>query len=145
MADIELRHFDDLLNNRLQAQLSTIVGILPDDVAWPEKTYTPVKGTPYLKPEIAARLRTPLGFGADSVQEWTGTYQIGVFVSRDQGTRLQNQIASQLLRAFPRGLAMQTPQGVWLTIMRGTAPVPVSFGDWSNLPLQLDWFAHEPP
>lgn len=143
MANIELRHFEDLLNNVLRG--ASITGIAAADIAWPEKTYRPQKNIPYVKPEMAARNRRPLGFGADAVQEWTGTFQIGVFVPRDSGTRLQNEIASQLLRAYPRGLAMQTPQGVWMTVTRSTVPAPVPFGDWVNLPVMIDWFAHEPP
>lgn len=140
---IQLRYFEDLFITRLSSSLQTnaIQGISDDNVAWPEKTYVPSKGIPYLKPELAARVRTPVGFGADAVQQWTGTYQIGIFTPRDTGTRLQNQLASQILAAFPRGLALQTPDGVWMTVTRGTAPVPVPFGDWINLPVQLDWFA----
>lgn len=144
---IELRYFEDLLNAQLNTAVDAqlLAGITPVDVAWPGKTFTPTKGKPYLKPELAARVRTPVGFGADSVQEWNGTYQVGIFIPRDTGTRLMNELASTVLRTFPRGLAMQTPDGVWMTVTRGTAPVPVPFNDWINLPVQIDWFATEPP
>jgi hypothetical protein len=143
---ITLRYFDDAMNNTLQAALTanTIEGI-GENIAWPEKTFAPVKGVPWLKPELAARSRRPVGFGADSVQQWDGTFQVGIFVPRDSGTRLQNQIASQILAVFKRGLALQTPDGVWITVTRGTAPVAVPYGDWINLPVQIDWFATEPP
>lgn len=139
---IELRHFEDMLNRQLEA--APITGI-NGNIAWPDKTYVPTKGVPYLKPELAARARTPVGFGADSVQQWTGAYQVGVFVPRDTGTRLQNELASQVLAAFPRGLTMQTPQGIWMTVTRGTVPVSVPFGDWLNVPVTIEWFATEPP
>lgn len=144
---MELRYFEDEFNRVLSQALEggTITGIGQDQVAWPEKTFAPRKGQPYLKPELAARARRPVGFGADAVQQWDGTFQIGVFVPRDQGTRLQNGIASQVLRVFHRGLAMRTPEGVWINISHGTAPVPVPFGDWVNLPVQIVWFATEPP
>jgi hypothetical protein len=144
---MELRYFEDAFNGVLAAALlsGAITGIEDRNVAWPEKTFSPQKGVPYLKPELAARARRPMGFGADAVQQWDGTFQIGVFVPRDSGTRLQNGIASQILRVFHRGLALRTPDGVWMTVSHGTAPVPVPFGDWVNLPLQIVWFATEPP
>src|SRR3954470_2680426 len=117
--DLELRHFDDAL----QAILANAVlpGINGDaQIAWPEKTFTPTKGRPYLKPEMAARMRQPMGVGADSVQQWTGTYQISVMVPRDTGTRLQNQLASAVIRAYRRGLSVTTPQGVVLVITAST-------------------------
>ncbi len=89
-------------------------------------------------------MRQPLGFGEDAVQEWTGTYQIGIFLPRDTGRRLGDQIASQLLALFPRGLDLQTTQGIWLIVTRGTVPVPVPSNDWILLPVIIDWFAHEP-
>ncbi len=140
--NIDLRNFEDVLNGRLRA--STISHIVAAQIAWPTVTYLPKKGTPYLKPELAARDRRPIGFGADGVQEWTGTYQVGVFVARDSGTRLPNEIASSVLKAFPRGLSLQTAQGIWVIVTRGTVPVPVPFGDWVNTPVMIDWFAHEP-
>lgn len=140
---IELRHFVDLLDARLAG--ATIVGIAAANIAWRDKTYVPVKGVPYLKPEPAARQRTPMGIGADAVQQWDGAYQIGVMTPRESGGHLRDAIASQLLALFPRGLSMQTAQGLWMTVIRGTAPESVPFGDWINLPVTISWFAHEPP
>lgn len=144
MVDIELRYFEDALIGVLSAALP-IDGIASDQIAWPEKTFVPTKGVPYLKPEMSGRARRPVGVGADSVQLWTGFYQVGVFVPRDTGTRLQNAIASQVIKAFPRGLSRQTPQGVELIVTNSTAPSPVPFADWVNLPVQIEWFATEPP
>src|SRR4051794_12599222 len=141
--DLELRHFDDALNGILAN--AVLPGINGTQIAWPEKTFTPTKGKPYLKPEMAARLRQPMGVGADTVQQWTGTYQISVMVPRDTGTRLQNELASAVIRAFRPGLAVTTPQGVVLVITASTVPAPVPFADWMNLPVQIQWFAHEPP
>lgn len=143
-ADLELRYFDDALNGVLKAGLP-IDGISSDQIAWPEKTFVPTKGIPYLKPELAARVRRPVGFGADSVKQWDGTWQIGIFVPRDTGTRLMNAVASIVIRTYPRGLRLTTPQGLTMSVTNSTAPVPVSFGDWVNLPVQIEWFAFEPP
>jgi Bacteriophage related domain of unknown function len=142
--DLELRYFEDAFIAVLQAALP-IEGIPDDQIAWPEKTFVPKKGNPFLKPEMAGRTRRPVGFGANSVKQWDGFYQIGVFVPRDTGTRLQNQVASQLLRIYPRGLGAQTPQGVQIHVTNSTAPTPVPWGDWINLPVQVEWFATEPP
>jgi hypothetical protein len=142
--DLELRHFDDALNGILAT--AVVPGINGDvAIAWPEKTYVPIKGKPYLKPEMAGRNRRPMGVGANSVQEWTGTYQVSVMVPRDTGTRLQNQLASAVIRAYRRGLSVTTPQGIVLYITASTVPAPVPFEDWINLPVQISWFAHEPP
>lgn len=143
MSIFQIRQFEDALNTTLAT--APLGGISAGQIAWPEKTYVPVKGLPYIKPELAARARRPVGFGADSVQQWDGTYQVGIFVPRDSGTRLQNIVASEILAAFPRGLALQTTEGLWMTVTRGTVPTPVPFGDWVNLPVLIDWFSFEPP
>ena len=139
---IDLRGFEDVLNKTLLN--ATIPHITSAQIAWPDVTFTPTKGVPFLKVEMSARVRRPLGLGADGVQEWTGSYQIGVYVQRDSGTRTSNEIASALLAAFPRGLALQTAQGIWVYVTEGSVPVPVPYGEWVMLPVQIDWFAHEP-
>ena len=105
----------------------------------------PTKGRPYLLPRMAARSRRPMGVGADSVQEWTGIYQVGVIVPRDQGTRLENEIASSVLKAYRRGLTVETLQGIFVIVTASSAPPSQPFGDWVQLPVQINWFAHEPP
>lgn len=142
MIAISLRYFEDAFNAVLAA--AALPGIT-SNIAWPNRTYVPAKGVPYLKPEMAGRTRSPAGFGADSVQRWDGRYQVGVFAPRDTGTRLINEIASGVLALFPRGWAAQTPEGVWIRVVNGTAPAPVPFADWINQPVEITWFATEPP
>jgi hypothetical protein len=139
MAEIRLRDLQDVLHGQLAAAAIT------SEVAWPNKVYTPTKGVSYLKPENAGRARTPLGFGADAVQSWNGTYQVGVFVPRDSGEREQDTLANKVMEAFPRGLNLPTSQGVHVIISHSSAPAPVPFGDWSNLPVSIHWFATQPP
>jgi hypothetical protein len=139
MTHISLRTFTDALNGQLSAANIT------SEIAWPNVVYTPKKGVSYLKPENAGRSRIPMGFGADSVQQWRGIYQVGVFVPRDSGDREQDNLASKILKAFPRGLSLQTNQGIFLIVEYSTAPSPVAFGDWVNLPASIHWFATEPP
>lgn len=139
MAELNLRDITDALNGVLQAAAIT------SEIAWPNRVYTPKKGVSYLKPEFAGRARTPLGMGADAVQQWTGIFQIGVFVSRDTGEREQAELATKVMTAYPRGKTMVTPQGMRVIVSHTSAPAPVPFGDWSNLPLQVNWFATQPP
>jgi hypothetical protein len=137
---MELRGFQDAFNARLQA-----AGIT-NEIAWPNVVYSPTKGVSYLKPENAGRSRTPLGFGADGVQMWNGIYQIGVFAPRDAGEDEQEELASKVLEAIPRGLNLPTPDGsINIIVSHCTAAVPVPFGDWSNLPVSVTWFATETP
>jgi hypothetical protein len=143
MLNIDLRYFEDAWNAVLGA--APLTGITAAQIAWPEKTFTPTKGVPFIRAEMTARNRRPMGFGADCVQEWTGIYQIAIFVPRDGGTRLQNEIASKVLTAFPRGLTAVTPQGIVMIVTRSTTPSAVPWNDWINLPVQIEWFAHEPP
>lgn len=134
-----LRSLIDVLNARLgQAGLTT-------PIAYPNNVFTPQKGVSYLQVELAGRGRTPLGFGADSVQQWSGIYQISVYVGRDTGTREQDEIAQKVLNAFPRGLNLPTPNGGANVIVEySTAASPEVFGDWSNLPIAIHWFATDP-
>ena len=135
----QLPEFQRVFNERLRTAAIT------QEVAWPNIVYRPKKGVAYLKPESAGRMRSPLGFGADSVQQWQGVYQVGVFVPRDTGELEQERLASRVMAAFPRGMTLRTSQAIDVKISHSTAPAPVPFGDWSNLPVQVYWFAVEPP
>lgn len=134
----QLRDFDDALNARLrQAAITT-------EIAWPNVSYVPTKGRPYLWVQNSGRQRTPLGFGADGVQQWTGMWQISAMVGRDSGTTAQAELAQKVLAAFPRGLNLPLRNGSPLIISGATAPVPIAFNDWSNQPVIVSWFALEP-
>lgn len=137
---LQLRNFTDALNKQLAA-----ASIMPEAaIAWPNATFVPVKGKTYLKVEMAGRSRRPVGFGADGVQQWTGIYQVGVFVPRDTGDREQDAIATKVLGAFPRGLNLTSNSGPTVIIEFASPAAAVVFGDWSNLPVQIFWFATEP-
>ena len=135
---ILLRDFTDALNTQLQT-----AGIT-QQIAWPNRVFVPKKGVSYLQVQCAGRARAPLGFGADGVQQWTGLYQVSVYVPRDSGDREQDAIASKVLAAFPRGLNLATPQAITLTVTSSTAAPAEAFGDWSHLPATVNWFAIEP-
>jgi len=136
-----LTEIDDAFNNQLQA--AAIVDAT--QIAWPNVVFVPTKGTPYLKPEKAGRARMPLGYGADAVQQWTGVWQVGVYVPRDSGEHEQARLAGAVMDAFPRGLTLTTPSGLRILVSHTSAPLPVPVGDWSSLPVQINWFATEPP
>ena len=100
---------------------------------------------PYLDVQNAGRARSPLGFGQDSVEQWTGIYQVGVTVPRDTGDRDQEVMTQKVLAAFPRGTNLTTSAGNYLTIEYSTVPGPVAFGDWSVMPVLIHWFVTEVP
>jgi hypothetical protein len=132
-----LRDFVDALNTRLVgAQITR-------EIAWPNSVYVPKKGVSYLAVEMAGRARTPIGFGADGVQQWSGIYQVSVFVPRDAGDREQDALVSKVLAAFPRGLNLPTPQNINLIVEYSSAPSPVVSADWSSVPTAVHWFATE--
>jgi hypothetical protein len=133
------RYFTDALNNAL------IGAAITSEIAWPNRVYAPKKGVPFFDVQMAGRARTPLGFGQDSVEQWTGIYQVGVMVPRDTGDRDQDILAAKVLAAFPRGLNLTTNNGNYLTIEYSTVPGPVAWGDWSLMPVQIHWFATELP
>jgi hypothetical protein len=137
---LQLRAFEDVLNARFTA--AAIVP--PGQIAWANRTYVPTKGQPYCAVELAARARSPLGFGADGVQQWRGSLQVSVMFPRDTGTRDQAVMAQKVLDAFPRGLNLPlNGTGSPLIVEYSTAAPAVVFGDWSNLPVQISWFATE--
>lgn len=136
---ILLPEFQRVFNDQLRkANITT-------EVAWPNIVYKPKKGVAYLKPENGGRTRMPLGFGADGVQLWQGIYQVSVFAPRDTGELDQEKLATQVMAIFPRGMTLKTAQDIDVKISHSTAPAPVPFGDWSNLPVGVHWFAVEPP
>lgn len=137
MSNVTLRGFTDALNARLVG-----AAICPQ-IAWPNAVYSPVKGVNYLSVAGAGRARQPVGFGADGVQQWTGLYNVGVFVPRDAGDREQDILAGKVLAAFPRGLNLPTAAGAVLIVEYSSVSTAVPFGDWSQLPVAVHWFATE--
>jgi hypothetical protein len=136
-----LREFDDCL----AAALLAAAIVPPAQIAWQNRTFVPTKGSSYLSVSMAARAHQPLGFGIDSVAQWVGTYQVSVFVPRDAGTREQATLAQRILAAFPRGLNLPLASGGSnLIVSDSSAGAPFVFNDWSNLPVQVSWFALDP-
>ncbi len=133
----QLRGFTDALNTQLVAAAIT------NQIAWPNVVYVPKKGTYYLSVANAGRARAPVGFGADGVQRWTGVYQVGVFAPRDSGDREQDGLASKVLAAFPRGLTLPNTRGSPVIVEFSSAATAVASGDWSQLPVSINWFATE--
>lgn len=137
---VALRSIMDALNGQLQS-----AAILPaPQIAWPNRTFVPTKGVPYLAVQMAGLSRQSLGAGADGVQQWNGFYQVSVFVPRDTGTRAQDDMANKVLDAFPRGLNLPTTNASPIVVTTSTVDAPVAYNDWLNAPCRIAWFLTEP-
>jgi len=83
----------------LAAHLDTYVQAHPIDVAYPGKTYTPVAGTPFLRPWFLPA-RT-ISADLNTTNDYTGILQIDVFWPSGQGTWDAMDVAAALIAHFP--------------------------------------------
>lgn len=71
------------IHTALDTRLSTLAGGVA--IAWENIEYTPVKGTPYLRPTVIMSPSSLLGLGLDDLQMNEGIYQIDLFYPVDKG------------------------------------------------------------
>lgn len=120
------------------------MGQLGGTIAWEGVAFAPVKGTPYMATSIASRAAQTLGIGPFVPRFWSGVYSILVSHPSGEGLGPAYEEADRVLRHFPRGLSM-TSGGLVVTVESATVRPSYSASDWVNVPVQVSWYAEEPP
>ena len=118
----------------------TLAGV----VVQQDGVYMPVSGVPYLKCELSGYNDTPAGFGANSMMQQVGTFQLSVMRPSTEGVKRGRDLADRLVALFKRGTNISLPNGQTL-IIDYTSPQPAQIhGDWISVPVVVNWFASLP-
>jgi hypothetical protein len=92
------------IRSALTARLLTLGGL--PDVAWENKDYKPVLGTPYLRPEVLWAEPTQAAIG-DAGANWEkGIYQITLVYPDGEGNGRINAMSGKLKDLFKRGTSL---------------------------------------
>jgi len=106
-------------------------------------TFMPAAGVPYIRGDLPAYQRTPLGIGSDSARQARGTYQIRVVRPSIEGSAQAMSIAARIAYLFARGTSLVMETGALLIIENATEAPEQPSGDWLIVPVIVTWFCTE--
>lgn len=101
------------LDSRMQAFLDTLPE--PPDVAWENRTYSPMIGTPWMRPTLIPGDVRPSSIGAAGRDEADILYQIDVFTEYGVGKAEGIDLADKVATHFKRGTVL-TYGGTTITV-----------------------------
>jgi len=109
----------------------------------------PGQQAPYSRATMPALSRTPLGFGADAVIQFSGTYQVLVSCPQGSGRNVCMRMGDVVSAAFPRGraitfTALDTGTNHTVSVMISHAQPPMTNGDWISVPVLIEWMGTDP-
>lgn len=112
-------------------------------IAWEGVSYFPDQSTPYLGVRMSAMSRRPTGPGVNTVNEWSGKYQVSVWYPVGAGMQAVLTKVDELLAQFSRGTSVVTTDGLTVTFNTPTPTPAIQEGNWVHVPVILPWFAYE--
>lgn len=130
----------------IQAALDAYLGAQVTDlpIAWEGIHFDPDSAA-YLAVRMAARTSEALGPGQYSTIEWSGVYQISVYLPSGGGTGAALLRGDTLCALFRRGLSLRTTDGLDVIVFDST-PMPALVDPaWVHVPVQVNWIAYEVP
>jgi len=122
----------------LDTRLGTMSGL--PDVAWPNRTYTPVIGTTYLRPTLLPADSIAATVGTSGTDENIGVYQVSVFTEagngKSAGMVMSDLIASHLKRDTELTYNSRTVR------IKNVSQSPASTsGGWFQIPVNIEYYA----
>jgi hypothetical protein len=128
--------------NAKDALLTRLVAMSP---VWPTQyeniEFDPTPETSWRRAVMIFDGPTPMGAGAETVEEWLGIMQVSLFVPRGESAD-PALVHAELIRAhFPRSLCL-TDDGFSVTITGCKIHTGMLEPQWYHLPLSIDWQAY---
>lgn len=94
-------------NSRIAAALNTHLAALVltpvHAIAWENKTYTRVIGTPFLEPSVLPNRTDVAAIGANAPRRHRGIYQVAVYGAQNVGEIPGTEIADRIVEHFAHG------------------------------------------
>ena len=122
----------------LATHLSGLSGV--PAIAWENVAYTPIVGTPWIRPTVLMGQPRQAAIGDSGPNEQVGVYQIDLFYPPDQGVLPVNTMAGKIEQRFKRGTQL-TYNGIRLTISKAYISALSQESDWVQVPVNINFFA----
>jgi hypothetical protein len=106
--------------------------------------FEPSEGVPYLYGRMVSLVRTPIGYGANAVVQYSGTYQVNCNCPMEQGRAYAGNMARAITAALNRGSVVTTTNGVTVSIINSSAAPAIDNADWITVPVSISWFCSVP-
>ena len=135
----------------IDAQLATI-SFDPARIAFLNVVFQPVAGRPYLRASMPSLTRKALTMGADRLTgiggagatvQWDGVYEVDAVWPTNAGSDGCSQMEDTIMRLFPRGLTLNTTDGIFVHFDTPTPLPPRPDGDWYRGCVRCPWWALE--
>ncbi len=130
---------DDILG-ALNRHLDTVRAGTP--VAWPNRIYPPIQGTPFLQISFLPFDTRVAELGRTGRNLHEGIYQISARYPPGEGHGEAMAKAAALMSGFRRGVAIDN-NGVTVQIRRASQNPSIQEQNWFHVPISVYWFAFE--
>lgn len=127
---------------KLEARLSANAGGVA--VAWPNQGYTPVHGTPYLRPTLLPARIEQASLGSTGYNRERGIYQIDCFYPVATGRKAGMTKAEALAVVFKRGTVI-SGTGFSIRIVNAYVGAMRQEPNWAVFPVIVEYLADTPP
>lgn len=112
-------------------------------VAWENVAFTPVKGSPYIKPALLPGEPSQAECGEAAQNMHPGVYQISIYAPAGGGSGEIGTLRDSLLDHFKRGTVLNY-MGVSVTITRAFPGPVIQETDWQHVPLSIYFRVYAP-
>ncbi len=113
----------------LQYQLELFKANYSIDIQYPNVSYSPTQGTPYMIVDFLHKEVTPVGVGATSLRRSRGVMQLSIMTTAGDGGGLKKEIIEALRPFFQAGTSI-TYNSVTARVTNFYLGSYVSSGDW---------------
>jgi hypothetical protein len=108
-------------------------------VAWENKKYTRVIGTPYLEPFLLPGEPVQAEIGASGQNRHVGIYQVSIYAPVGGGVGVINGLIDALCDHFKRGTVL-TYSPITLTVEKSFSGPTIQETDWQHVPITIRYY-----
>jgi hypothetical protein len=127
----------------LENHLATTPNPALPAIAWPNVSFTPAPGTPYIRAEFIPTARRPSVIGPNPEQRIQGLFSLTVFTPEFQGAAAGMGIVDRLLVRFNGSSAIVAPT-VTVRLEYSEARLPLHAPPFFAIPVEIGWYAYKP-
>lgn len=109
--------------------------------AWPNATFVPVNGTPYVEPSFLPGQNESIALGTDSPVRERGIYQISIFTPSGESIKEAGDIAEQILSAFQRATNLTYGSQLVRITKSYRGPGGQTDDGWYMTPVTVEWMS----
>ena len=141
-----MSNYDDI-RSALEIKLNSIVGL--PAIAWENKSYTPITGTPFITVTQINTARRSAVVGPTPQQRYQGIFQLLCNFPQDKGPGPTEDVVNTLLDNFQVATDLSftnsEPKTVYVTIQYAEQVGAFSNGPWYTTPVNIGWYSYISP